>query len=596
MLNKPPSTATSGERSFNNRVKQFFSNQNKAIGYFEPDIGGLHPDFLLLSPAFGVIVAEIKDYSPNNLVQITKSGNWDKLEGDKTISIDNPFDQIYQYWRAIKDRVNYSHFPEEVQIPIIRVVVFSQISEEGGLAEKIREIAPSKVQLCFKEAVSRKENFKQFLSDILPINYVLNGKYFKTLRANLIPGCRLPTREQIDMLKYFTPEERVKLLDYEQERFAYKLGEGHRLIFGVAGSGKTVILIARARFLAKRHPDWKILILCYNKLLKASIFHLLNPQDYDADITISTFHSWVRKYILSAENKFSQLYKEAEKNAERQDKLTEFFHEVVPTLFLDFLKDLGDQRVLYDAILIDEAQDFEADWFRVIVQVLNPKTNSLLITCDGLQGIYARKRFYWSEVGIQARGRVKKFQKSYRTPIEIGVLAQKTLPNTLRDLLDKYDEFLSTKEYNGIHGTVEIMLSNSRDKEYKKLADKIFRLLKQPQEILVLFKYNMAKINYDHPFFTHLKKLNIEWKELEKYNYETPELLIGTIHGTKGLESNTIIIPEANKYASNSDRQLLYVAITRSRQKLILSAHKSTRLIEWFKESQGLDSNSADGT
>ena len=596
MLNKPPPTATAGERSFFNRVEQIFSDENKAIGYFEPDIGGLHPDFLILSPDFGIIIAEIKDYSPINLVQITKSGNWDKLEGDKTISIENPFDQIYQYWRAIKDRVNYSHFPEEVQIPIIRVVVFSQISEEGELAEKIREIAPSKVQLCFKEAVSRNENFKQFISDILPINYVLKGKYFRTLRANLIPTCRLPTREQIDLLKYFTPEERIKLLDYEQERFAYKIGEGHRLIFGVAGSGKTVILIARARFLAKRHPDWKILILCYNKLLKASIFNLLNPQDYDADITISTFHSWARKYILSAENKFSSLYKEAEKNAERQDKLTEFFQDVVPTLFLDFLKDLGDQRVLYDAILIDEAQDFEADWFRIIAQVLNPKTNSLLITCDGLQGIYARKRFTWLSVGIQARGRVKKFQKSYRTPIEIGVLAQKSLPNTLRHLLDKYDEFLSTKEYAGIHGNIEIIISNSREEEYKKITEKIYRLLKQPQEILVLFKYNMAKIKYDHPFFKQLKKLNIEWKELENYNYETSELLIGTIHGTKGLECDTIIIPEVNTFITGKERQLLYVAITRSRKKLILSAHKSTLLIKNFESSRVLDGNSTDGT
>ncbi|MFX0188527.1 MAG: NERD domain-containing protein, partial [Candidatus Hodarchaeota archaeon] len=113
MLNKPPPTATAGERSFFNRVKQFISDENRGIGYFEPDIGGLHPDFLLLSPDFGVIVAEIKDYAPNNLITITKSGNWEKLDADNTISIDNPFDQIYQYWRAIKDRVNYSHFPDE---------------------------------------------------------------------------------------------------------------------------------------------------------------------------------------------------------------------------------------------------------------------------------------------------------------------------------------------------------------------------------------------------------------------------------------------------------------------------------------------------
>jgi superfamily I DNA/RNA helicase len=190
---------------------------------------------------------------------------------------------------------------------------------------------------------------------------------------------------------------------------------------------------------------------------------------------------------------------------------------------------------------------------------------------------------------------VKKFEKSYRIPIEIGILTQKSLPNTLRDLLDKYDEFISTKEYIGDHGIVEILLSNSREEEYQKLAQKILRLSKQPQEILVLFKYNMAKIHYDHPFFKLLENLNVQWKELENYNYETPELLIGTIHGTKGLECNTIIIPEVNTYITSSDRQLLYVAITRSRKKLILSAHKSTQLIKIFESTQVLEVNPTDG-
>jgi superfamily I DNA/RNA helicase len=315
----------------------------------------------------------------------------------------------------------------------------------------------------------------------------------------------------------------------------------------------------------------------------------LNPQDYDADITISTFHSWVRHYILTAENKFSQLYKEAEQKAEREDLKDDFFHEFVPNLFLQMLKDLGEKKVLYDAILIDEAQDFEENWFKGIVEALNPATNSLLITCDGLQGIYARKRFYWSDVGIQARGRVKKFAKTYRTPIEIGLLAQKALPTNLRHLLDKYDEFISTKEYVGNHGTVEIILSDSRGDEYEKLAQKIDRLLKNPQEILVLSRYNLAKFKDEHPLFKVLSKMGIEWKFLQDHNFESPGLLVSTIHGSKGLECDTIIIPEVNTYHTNKRRQLLYVAITRARKKLILSAHKSTLLLKSFESNEDLN-------
>jgi superfamily I DNA and RNA helicase len=380
-------------------------------------------------------------------------------------------------------------------------------------------------------------------------------------------------------------------LDQEQEHLAREMGEGHRLIFGVAGSGKTVLLIARARILAQRHPDWKILLLCFNKRLKMLLFHLLNPQDYDADITINNYHAWARQYIMNADNEYSRMYLKAEDNARRNNDFNKFFNEIVPRILIEMLTALGDNKITYDAILIDEAQDFEQNWFDSVMQVLDPRVNSLLITCDGLQGIYARNRFTWSSVGIQARGRVKRFQKSYRTPIEIGYIAQETLPQTIKELIGKFDEFLATEEFIGTHGIFEFMISKNREEEYIKLADKINTLLKTPQEILVLFKYNMQKRNYKHPFFNNLRRLNIKWKDLLEYDYKAPGLLIGTLHGTKGLEADTIIIPEVNSYISDQDRQLLYVGMTRTKKKLILSANEATDFVKTIQNFQTPDLN-----
>ena len=579
-LSQPPLTATAGERAFYNRINRVFLGENHLLGYFEPDIGGIHPDFLLLSPKYGVIIVEIKDYSEKYLKTISKSGKWEWLKHEKLVLLDNPFDQIYQYWRVVKDRIDHCHFSEETDLPISRLVVFSQIPQNGYIAEEIRKISPKKVHLCFKETLGRNEKFKEFFYDIIPLNCELTNDQFKHVRANLIPTCRLPTLKQANLMEYFKNVDKVKLLDEDQEKLARELKEGHRLIFGVAGSGKTVLLIARARILAKRHPDWKILILCYNKLLRKQIFNMFNPQDYEADITISTFHGWAMNYILNADDEFSSLYHEANKRAKKEDKKDDFFQEFVPKILNQMIKSQGENQLPYDAILIDEAQDFEKVWFEPIMQLLNPDTNSLLITCDGLQGIYARKRFTWSSVGIQARGRVKRFDKSYRIPIEIGIIAQKILPKNITNLIGQFDEFMSTKQFIGNHGTVEIFVSDTREDEYIKLVEKIARSLKSPQEILVLFKLNMKKINYKHPFFDYLKSHNIKWKDLQDYNYESPGLVIGTLYGTKGLESDTIIIPELDTYNSNQDRQLLYVGMTRSRKKLVLSANKSTELIK----------------
>ncbi|MFX1435380.1 MAG: NERD domain-containing protein, partial [Promethearchaeota archaeon] len=352
-LSKPPSTATDGERMFYNRIANFFDQQNHVIVYFEPYIGDLHPDFLILSPQYGILIVEIKDYSESYLKSTPKTGKWERLKDKKLIFLDNPFDQLYQYWRAIKDRIGYCHFPEDVYIPITRLVAFSQISEDSYAAGGIRTLIPSKVSVCFKETLKRNDNFEQFLISIIPVNANISEEQFKLLRANIIPTCRLPDLKQTDLLEYFSIEDRVKLLDKEQERLARELGEGHRLMFGVAGSGKTVLLIARARILAKRHPNWRILVLCYNKRLKMLLFHLLNPQDYDADITINNYHAWARNYILSADNEYSRLYLEAEERARKENDFDEFFNIVVPKLLIEMLIALGNGKITYDAILID---------------------------------------------------------------------------------------------------------------------------------------------------------------------------------------------------------------------------------------------------
>ncbi|GAI46827.1 unnamed protein product, partial [marine sediment metagenome] len=100
-LSKPSRSATIGEKMFFNRADYYFTNSNDVIGYFEPYIGDLHPDYLLLSPKYGIIIVEIKDYSTKHLRTISKSGQWEKLNGDGLFQINNPFDQMHTYWRAV---------------------------------------------------------------------------------------------------------------------------------------------------------------------------------------------------------------------------------------------------------------------------------------------------------------------------------------------------------------------------------------------------------------------------------------------------------------------------------------------------------------
>ncbi|MHA1275120.1 MAG: nuclease-related domain-containing protein [Promethearchaeota archaeon] len=133
-------------------MKEYFSKDEDTLIYFEPDIINLRPDFLILSPKFGIIVIEVKDYSPDHLRTIRKSGFWTEFVDCEEKPIDNPFEQIYNYWRAVKDKVNNCRFPEKISIPIILLVAFSNISEKNEIAKKISNYKPN---FCLLERTSK---------------------------------------------------------------------------------------------------------------------------------------------------------------------------------------------------------------------------------------------------------------------------------------------------------------------------------------------------------------------------------------------------------------------------------------------------------
>ena len=67
-------------------------------------------------------------------------------------------------------------------------------------------------------------------------------------------------------------------LDIEQERLAADIRDGHRLFYGVAGSGKTLILLSRAKSLASRLIGNRVLILCFNITLAAYLRSLIHDE------------------------------------------------------------------------------------------------------------------------------------------------------------------------------------------------------------------------------------------------------------------------------------------------------------------------------
>src|SRR5436190_8757318 len=85
----------------------------------------------------------------------------------------------------------------------------------------------------------------------------------RALRSVVSPASRVETGF---LFGDTPPKVSVDVLDLEQEKVARQLGSGHRIIYGVPGSGKTIVLIAAARLLAEANRS--VLMLCFNRTLQ----------------------------------------------------------------------------------------------------------------------------------------------------------------------------------------------------------------------------------------------------------------------------------------------------------------------------------------
>jgi len=78
---------------------------------------------------------------------------------------------------------------------------------------------------------------------------------------------RLPEHRPADSVPHpIAAPDIIKIMDIQQEQLARSIGGGHRVIHGVAGSGKTLILLMRCQYLAEQ-SDKPVLVLCYNRVL-----------------------------------------------------------------------------------------------------------------------------------------------------------------------------------------------------------------------------------------------------------------------------------------------------------------------------------------
>ena len=122
-------------------------------------------------------------------------------------------------------------------------------------------------------------------------------------------------------------------LDDDQRRAVVR-DDLHNLVIAGAGSGKTLVLVARVIYLLQRQrvaPE-DLLVVCFNRAAAAEVSERLSERYGVADVEVRTLHSWARQVIDDTAGDVPEVYQSSDRDLMLAALLDGTATEVTPAL------------------------------------------------------------------------------------------------------------------------------------------------------------------------------------------------------------------------------------------------------------------------
>lgn len=186
-------------------------------------------------------------------------------------------------------------------------------------------------------------------------------------------------------------EQRVANLDKMQMSAALEISENVQRIRGLAGSGKTIVLALKAAYMHVANPTWKIAVTFHTRSLKQQFVELITKFVYEQSEStpnwenINVIHAWGSPKDEGIYYNFCKMH-----NVEYLDFQAARAKSSYATAFAYAcevaMENVHNFSTMYDAILVDEAQDFSKDFLRLCYEIL-PTKKRLVYAYDELQSL-----------------------------------------------------------------------------------------------------------------------------------------------------------------------------------------------------------------
>ena len=538
-----------------------------------------------MHPQYGIIILEIKDWRLGGTLQHLDHHEATLNIHGQIIKQKNPLEQARDYATAVVDILKTDpqliwaegRYQGKLLFPWACGVVLTNITRKEYEQTDLPEVIDPRF-IVFKDDMADTVDsmaFQEQLWGMFPFNAkgMLTLPQIDRVRWHLFPEVRLPYK-QVSLFDDQDHEPQtlpdiMRVLDLQQEQLARSLGEGHRVIHGVAGSGKTLILGYRAEHLAKACTR-PILVLCYNRTLAQKLKYWMAVKGLSDKVRVHNFHSWCYRQ-LTAYN--IPLPTNCGSKEDFSDDLVDAVIREVDRKFIPSGQ--------YDAVMIDEGHDFRPEWLKLVVQMVNEQMNSLLVLYDDAQSIYdTRKkgRFSFKGVGIQAQGRTTILRMNYRNTQEILNFAAKFARQLLTQEDADEDGIPRLAPISGGRRGSEPVLVKLPNIQTE--ADEIARMLKTAhlegtpwKDMAVLYgdehdrKILYQALKSQHIYVAGKKNIRFD-KDDDKVNFLT-------MHSSKGLEFPFVAIMGGRiAELAKSDveaAKLLYVGMTRATSQLVMT-------------------------
>lgn len=466
-------------------------------------------------------------------------------------------------------------------------------------------------------------------------------------------------------------EELQRALDYpwdkwtvflhpEQRQWVERDYRGPARVSGSAGTGKTIVALHRAAYLARQHPDARVLLTTFSNTLanalKSKLNRLLTHEPrlaeridvYSLDaIGLRLHKTHVGPTKLASHKEIQQLVGDAAKAVPghkfgRHFLLTEWEHVVdawqldhweayrdvirlgrktrLPEAQREVLWDIFERvqtglrnkglvtasglftalatalsarsSPVFDFAVVDEAQDIGIAQLRLLVAMGGGegsiRPNALFFAGDLGQRIF-QQPFSWKSLGVDVRGRSRTLRVNYRTSHQIRSQADRLLGPAVIDVDGNAEDRSDTVSvFNGPPPRIQILGDTAKE------SSVVGRWLEEcvndgilPHEIGVFVRSN-AQISRAEEA---VRLADLPYQILDEHMVtEHDHVSVSTMHLAKGLEFRAVavmacddeVIPLQERIETvgddgdlqevyDTERQLLYVACTRARDRLLVT-------------------------